>query len=193
MARYQLVDGERSCELGSRPARSCTLKAGRTDAHIVPIAPCSKSRATAPAGWTLLLAAAVTLHTLAAPFAKVEESFNLQATHDLLFHGRNVSAYDHLEFPGVVPRTFLGAAAVAATAAPVVVPLRLMGAPKLVVQIAVRLVLVSSLGSWWGSGRCLKRCGVAPAVKRSTVLSLIDISLVTAPCSGRRLYTRREA
>lgn len=117
-----------------------------------------------PAGWTLLLAAAVTLHTLAAPFAKVEESFNLQATHDLLFHGRNVSAYDHLDFPGVVPRTFLGAAAVAATAAPVVVPLRLLGAPKLVAQIAVRLVLVSSLGSWCGSGRCLKRCGVAPAV-----------------------------
>lgn len=103
-----------------------------------------------PAGWTLLLAAAVVLHTLAAPFAKVEESFNLQATHDLLFHGTNLTAYDHLEFPGVVPRTFLGAAAVAAAAAPIVAPLRLLGAPKLAAQIAARLVLVrAAAGRAW--------------------------------------------
>ncbi|KAL9939688.1 hypothetical protein V8E36_001505 [Tilletia maclaganii] len=60
---------------------------------------------------TLLLPVVALLHVVLAPYSKVEESFSTQAAHDILVHGVHPSAlqhYDHVVFPGAVPRSFLG-------------------------------------------------------------------------------------
>lgn len=84
----------------------------------------------------LILLAAACTHVLVSPYTKVEESFNLHATHDVFFYGVSPSAlknvsnpdyritfhshmpssfyvhnhiqYDHFIFPGAVPRSFIG-------------------------------------------------------------------------------------
>ncbi|TID17478.1 glycosyltransferase family 22 protein [Venturia nashicola] len=66
---------------------------------------------------TGLLIGTILLHLTLAPFTKVEESFNIQATHDIITSGVSFAnrtgflktSYDHVEFPGSVPRTFVGA------------------------------------------------------------------------------------
>ncbi|KAI9027997.1 Alg9-like mannosyltransferase family-domain-containing protein [Hyaloraphidium curvatum] len=95
-----------------------------------------------PTGFDTLLdfaiPALVTLYIWMCPYTKVEESFNMQAIHDLLYHGPfDIKAFDHNEFPGVVPRTFLGAIAVALAS----LPYKNLVADKLTMQMVVRTVL----------------------------------------------------
>jgi alpha-1,6-mannosyltransferase len=73
----------------------------------------------------LLIPGLVLVHLFAAPYTKVEESFNIQATHDILNYGlpwANATAiadkFDHATFPGSVPRTFAGALVLAGASSP---------------------------------------------------------------------------
>ncbi|KAK4793421.1 hypothetical protein SAY86_023856 [Trapa natans] len=92
-------------------------------------------------GYDLLLGSIAAFYVFMAPYTKVEESFNVQAMHDILYHRQHLDKYDHLEFPGVVPRTFIGAFLVAILASPVVFVISLLQLPKIYSLIAVRLVL----------------------------------------------------
>lgn len=75
----------------------------------------------------LLIPSSILLHLFVSPYTKVEESFNIQAIHDIMIHGlpgnRFASTfltqnYDHMSFPGSVPRTFVGALGLAAVVKP---------------------------------------------------------------------------
>ena len=75
----------------------------------------------------LLVPLLVLLHLSVAPYTKIEESFTIQATYDLLTYGlpfRNASTvlaqYDHVKYPELhpVPRTFVAPLALAGAAWP---------------------------------------------------------------------------
>ncbi|KPI36200.1 putative Dol-P-Man:Man(7)GlcNAc(2)-PP-Dol alpha-1,6-mannosyltransferase [Cyphellophora attinorum] len=81
----------------------------------------------------ILIPTLVLLHLVVAPYNKVEESFNIQAAHDFLTYGisldrpvaRIKAFYDHVKFPGAVPRTFIGALVLAGLSNPFVALLSL--------------------------------------------------------------------
>lgn len=88
-----------------------------------------------------IVPAAICVHIFLAPYTKVEESFNVQATHDIMYHSFHLEKYDHQEFPGVVPRSFIGAAATSLVAIPFTFIASLLGMPKIVSQYIVRMAL----------------------------------------------------
>jgi alpha-1,6-mannosyltransferase len=74
----------------------------------------------------LLIPISILIHLFISPYTKVEESFNIQATHDIIAHGIPTNSadqffsanYDHVSFPGSVPRTFVGAVMLAGLSRP---------------------------------------------------------------------------
>nr|XP_043624070.1 dol-P-Man:Man(7)GlcNAc(2)-PP-Dol alpha-1,6-mannosyltransferase isoform X1 [Erigeron canadensis] len=96
-------------------------------------------------GYDVVLGSIAAFYIFMAPFTKVEESFNVQAMHDILYHQHHIEKYDHLEFPGVVPRTFIGALIVSILASPMVLAINLLHLPKIYSLLAVRLTLGFSI------------------------------------------------
>ena len=95
---------------------------------------------------------AVIAHMLAAPYTKVEESFNVQACHDAMLLGASPSAlggWDHVQFPGAVPRTFVGALLSSAIGAPAAALAWSRGAPLIAGQLCARGALAAiSVGAF---------------------------------------------
>ncbi|CAB4414401.1 unnamed protein product [Rhizophagus irregularis] len=96
--------------------------------------------------YDILLSCLVAMHIFLCPFTKVEESFNLQATHDILEYGislESLKKYDHFEFPGVVPRTFVGPLVLSGVSLPFIKIMNFIipNLNKFISQYVVRLVL----------------------------------------------------
>ncbi|KAJ4287232.1 alpha-1,6- mannosyltransferase [Kalmusia sp. IMI 367209] len=108
--------------------------------------------------WVLyaLIPGFVLLHLFVSPYTKVEESFNIQAIHDILIHGiptENADQfftanYDHVSFPGSVPRTFVGALLLSGLSRPFVWLLKSPAQLQTLGNIALRSLLNAYNTPW---------------------------------------------
>ncbi|XP_038982433.1 dol-P-Man:Man(7)GlcNAc(2)-PP-Dol alpha-1,6-mannosyltransferase isoform X2 [Phoenix dactylifera] len=100
-------------------------------------------------GWDVMLGTIAALYVIMVPYTKVEESFNVQAMHDMLYHHCHIkNQYDHLDFPGVVPRTFMGALLASILASPVVFLMQCLHMPKVYSLIAACAILMKPVAAW---------------------------------------------
>lgn len=106
----------------------------------------------------MILYAIAMYHMYRAPYTKVEESFQVQAVHDILYLGVRPATlggteYDHMEFPGVVPRTFVGALVISVLSLPFKFLLVACGlaSQKIVLLMVARGVLAAlvCVGLWF--------------------------------------------
>ena len=146
------------CELSSRESCSInTIPSTRVVTHGVSVLAAMGSGGNASELlWDGLIWLSVAIHLVVTPYTKVEESFNLQACHDTLQYGWNIDAWDHLQFPGAVPRSFLGALATSIFALPLSQILRgpallrlvrlVVGSISVVVHARFRAVIAKEWG-----------------------------------------------
>ncbi|XP_044041275.1 dol-P-Man:Man(7)GlcNAc(2)-PP-Dol alpha-1,6-mannosyltransferase isoform X3 [Siniperca chuatsi] len=131
----------------------------------------------------LLLISVALLHLLICPFTKVEESFNLQAVHDILYHRLNFDKYDHHEFPGVVPRTFLGPLFLSTLCSPIVFLSSLLDAPKFYTQLTVLVAFTSWMAQ--EHGRFVSLSALVIIVFRSELCIFLGLMLLISLLSRR--------
>jgi alpha-1,6-mannosyltransferase len=146
-------------------------------------------KAILPGVWEVPLFVLAYAYIAACPLNKVEESFGLQATHDLLYHRTDIAAYDHHAFPGVVPRTFLGPLALAASSSPIVGLLSLFGQPKLASLYVARAVLATaSCAGLVRVARAARRQFGTDAYKALLLLSCTQASAAPLLAPSRPTY-----
>ncbi|KAI5959948.1 ECM39 [Candida pseudojiufengensis] len=96
------------------------------------------------------LVALMSYHLVISPYTKVEESFNIQAIHDILNYGvfpsDVIENYDHKSFPGVVPRTFIGSLLISLIAKPIIFITSFFGYDLLTNQDQLQLIVRAILG-----------------------------------------------
>ncbi|XP_055762023.1 dol-P-Man:Man(7)GlcNAc(2)-PP-Dol alpha-1,6-mannosyltransferase isoform X2 [Salvelinus fontinalis] len=130
-----------------------------------------------------LLISVTLLHLFICPFTKVEESFNLQAVHDILYHRLDFEKYDHHEFPGVVPRTCLGAVFISTVCSPLFYLLSLLETSKFYTQLMVLLAFTAWMGQRYGSFICLSALVII--VFRSELCLYLGLMLLMSLLSRR--------